>query len=361
MKPGSVRVTHVTEAMGGGIVTFVDSISRRQTEAGASVAVLYTRRPDTPSAEDMRARFHPDVALTEIAAGSRSRDLLAIARAVAAAVRKGDVVHLHSSFAGVAGRIAAGWIPRARVFYSPHGFAFLRESSSNRIRVGARLLESALSRLGRGLIVTSATEVTLAHETLRAPRVTFLQSGVPSSLVATTPHAPSDNKRPIVGMIGRVTYQKGPWRFAAVAQELEDLADFIWVGDGKAEDTAAWLDGKPVAVTGWLPSDELKRTIDTFDVLLFPSLWEGMSLALIQAQAQGIPAVVTDIVGNRDTVLDGETGFVCATEEDLIAGVRTLLEDPQLRLRMSDQALKWARERLTDDNIGRDSLAIYAR
>ena len=44
-------------------------------------------------------------------------------------------------------------------------------------------------------------------------------------------------------MIGRICYQKAPWRFAAVAEALHGQARFVWVGDGDAADRRRWLDG----------------------------------------------------------------------------------------------------------------------
>ena len=160
-------------------------------------------------------------------------------------------------------------------------------------------------------------------------------------------------------MVGRVVHQKAPWRFAAAARALGDRADFVWIGGGSAEDEHRWFGDAPVRVTGWVSPSELAALLDSMDVLLFPSLWEGMSLSLIQAQAQGIPAVVSDVVGNRDSVEDGVTGFVCGDDDAIVSATARLLGDPALRERMSAAAREWARRALTDDAIGRDSLALY--
>ncbi|WOF22357.1 glycosyltransferase [Microbacterium betulae] len=360
-EPGSpLRVLHATEAMGGGIVSIVDSISRRQVEAGASVTVLYTVRPDTPSPEVMRERFHPDVSLREpLSGGSTLRDIPLMMRELRRLARRHeyDVIHLHSSIAGVAGRLALVGV-RASLFYSPHGFAFLRESSPALVRSFYRTLEQIFARKGT-LIVTSAGEVELARERLRAPRVEYLQSGVPeSSLVVRKERASGPV---LVTMTGRITYQKAPWRFAAVARALEGRARFLWVGGGSAEDAANWIGDAPVELREWATPDELEDIFADTDIFLFPTLWEGMALSLIQAQGRGIPAVTTDVVGNRDTVLDGVTGFVRDTDEQLIEATRRLIDDPDLRRSMGAAAVERVRESFTDDGIGEDSVEIYRR
>ncbi len=353
------RILHVTEAMGSGVLSVLDSISRRQAEAGAEVRVMFIPRPETPSDDALRARFHPAVALERLSTRSRHGDLRALHRAVRRD-RDSDVVHAHSSFAGAVVRNALrGRRHPDSVFYSPHGFAFLRLDLPAAARAVIRLVERRLARHAT-LILTSPSEYAVARSALTPPRAHLLQTGVAAETVARDPRSSDGSRRPVVGMVGRVTYQKAPWRFAAAASALGDRADFVWIGGGAREDEVRWFAGTPVRVTGWVSPDDLAALIDGLDVLLFPSLWEGMSLSLIQAQAQGLPAVVSDVVGNRDAVDDGVTGFIRDTDEELIAATALLLDDPELRERMSAAAIVWARRALTDDRVGHDSLALYA-
>ena len=353
------RIVHVTEAMGSGVLSLVDSLSRRQAETGAEVEVLFAARPETPDDRELRARFDDRVSLRRVSTGSRVRDLHALARAAVAAAASADAVHAHSSIAGAVVRLALRRRCGAdRVFFSPHGFAFLRLDLPAPVRHGIRLLERFLARRST-LVLTSPSEFAIANDALRPARAHLLQTGIPSESVARAARVADPDRRPVVGMIGRVVHQKAPWRFAAAARALGDRADFVWIGGGSARDQHRWFGDAPVRVTGWVSPAELAELIDTMDVLLFASLWEGMSLSLIQAQAQGIPAVVSDVVGNRDSVEDGVTGFVCADDAALIAATGLLLDDPALRERMSAAALVWARRALTDDALGRDSLALY--
>lgn len=356
-----MRILHVTEAMGGGVVTLLNSISRRQSDSATSVEVWYTERSETPSPEALQSKFDPRVRLRSW--GSRGHTL-SLFRSLRAAYRSNefDVVHLHSSIAGLVGRIAkVGVATDAAIFYSPHGFGFLRTNKSRLINRATLLVERTLSPIGAGLILTSASERSLAVRLLKASASDLLQTGVDSSTVRVRMESSTDKKRLVVGMVGRVSFQKAPWRFASVARALSGDARFIWVGDGDQQDVERWLGGSSVEVTGWVDADHLAALIDSFDVFLFPSLWEGMALSLIQAQAQGVPAVTSDAVGNVDTVRDGYSGFVCSTDQELIDATRRLLNEPSLREAMSFNALEWARTSLTDDAIGTDSIAIYAR
>src|SRR5438445_723782 len=129
-----LRILHITESMAAGVMQVLAQLARAQAEAGATVHVVHSLRVDTP----------PDVALTALLPAPISREivpmvttpsLVADARgllALARAIRRyqPDVVHLHSSKAGALGRVLCKILGVSRVFYSPHGFSFLREDVS---------------------------------------------------------------------------------------------------------------------------------------------------------------------------------------------------------------------------------------
>lgn len=356
-----MRVLHVTESMTTGVLSVIASIANRQHEAGAEVSILYSLRPETPSRDNIAKIFHTEIALLDPLNGGR-RGLLSLYRNVRAVLSAGDydAVHLHSSLAGMIGRTAnLRSSSRTRVFYSPHGFAFLRENTSRATRWVALIIERVLARKCNALILTAQSELDIASDQLHARNATYLQTGVPSEMIASAPDKTPDRNTITVAMVGRVAFQKAPWTFASVARELCGLARFIWIGDGAERDIQMWLGDSPVSVTGWLSPEDLATQMEKVDILLFPSLWEGKSLSLIQAQAQGIPAVVTDVVGNRDTILNGKTGFVCRSEGELIERTRQLVSEPETRGQFSLAARHWALESLTDDNVGLDSLRIY--
>jgi len=131
------------------------------------------------------------------------------------------------------------------------------------------------------------------------------------------------------------------------------------VGNG---DLASLLgDEETIEVTGWLPREALMQRLSQTDVFLMPSLWEGMPLALIEAQAAGIPAVVSDVVGCRDVVVNGETGFVCKTTDELIEKTQFLINNSELRYRLGENAARLARIRFDVNRLNRELLDIYEK
>src|SRR5689334_9246529 len=103
----SLRILHVSEAFGGGIVGVVAPLAERLSDAGHTVAIAYGVRPETPA--DVRHEVSEDVEVFALpwrrrTIGEQIRAAKALRRL--AAEWEPDVVHLHSSFAGVVGSMA---------------------------------------------------------------------------------------------------------------------------------------------------------------------------------------------------------------------------------------------------------------
>ncbi|WP_425863877.1 glycosyltransferase [Arthrobacter sp. TWP1-1] len=355
--------------MAAGTATLLQSISRRQIDEGAHVSVFYLSRPESPSPAELRQHFNKNTRLKSFTVGhSKFKNYIALVKALFQAENSDlfDVIHLHSAKAGIIGRIVHLFSSRStKIFYSPHGFAFLREDLPSVMRGIIRHIESLLSLIGDGLILTCKSEKRIADDALISKHTFIMNTGVDehsivqhgNSTGGLSRDSEKGNRRPRVGIVARVTYQKAPWKFRAVADSLAKEADFIWIGGGDRDKELLWLgDNKP---TGWLSPSDLKKAMTDLDIFLFPTLWEGMPLALIQAQAAGIPAVVSNIVGNCDVVVDGETGYICDSDDDLIERTQRLIRDSELRNKMSKASQERAITNLTDRNLGTQSMAIY--
>lgn len=361
-----LRILHVTETAAGGLITVLASFSKRQMQASASPTIYYMERPEGPASTTIPGFFESGVGLRSFTAGgSKLKDYAALSRELLRVFNTGsyDVVHAHSSKAGFLARVL--WLAsrrKSRVFYSPHGFAFLRLDTSPLVRRAVRLTEQLLARVSYGLILTCESEHALAVDSLHARNAVMVTTGVDESVLDPSAVKRKINRtvdRPLVVCVARVSYQKAPWRFANVARALSDRAEFVWIGSGEPEDEQRWLGDAPVRITGWLSPEELRSLLDRADVLLFPTLWEGMPLSLIQAQAQGIPAVVSDVVGNRDAVLHGETGFVCTNDQELISRTRELVVNHELRRKMALATQDWVAQNHTDRALGFQSITVY--
>jgi glycosyltransferase involved in cell wall biosynthesis len=169
--------------------------------------------------------------------------------------------------------------------------------------------------------------------------------------------------RPIVGNVARLAEQKGQRYLLEAAAELPE-ARFAIVGDGELRDelerhTAELGLDENVLFTG--ARDDVPDLLASFAVFAFPSLFEGLCLAVIEAQAAGVPVVATPVGGIRETVVDGETGLLVPPRDPkaLAQAIRRLLEDPELAARLATEAQKRARERFSRERMVERTLALY--
>lgn len=359
------RIMHVTETLGAGVMGSVSMLARSQASLGHIVVLLHTNHADMPAAAELDCVWFAGVErrVLEYNRSASWSSIRSLSAQIVASINQlqPDVVHAHSTVAGIATRLAWRQIRRtAALFYSPHGFAFLRSDWNPAIRTAVVATESALARRCTGLVLVSESEKRIARRWLRAPRIDVLQNAVDCS--ALPEHRPSSAQggRPRIGVIGRITEQKAPERVVKLAYALQDDADVIWFGDGTPAALARWMSGEPpVEITGWLDHDELLRRISQLDLVVMPSLFEGMPMSLLEAQGIGIPVVGTNVVGIRDVIENGRTGDLIDHPDHLIDTVRALLSDPSRLARYGTAAAIRARTRFDATNLGERSESVY--
>ena len=167
----------------------------------------------------------------------------------------------------------------------------------------------------------------------------------------------------VIGNVARLVEQKDQRALIDAAPAiLERFPDarFVVVGDGplraELEERAA---GLPFEFLG--DREDVPELLAGFDVFAFPSLFEGLCLAVIEAQAAGVPVVATPVGGIRETVLDGETGLLVPPSDPpaLAVAVRRLLGDPLLAERVAGEARRRAHERYSVDTMVASTRALY--
>lgn len=320
-----MRVLEVTEAAASGVLHVVEVLAGGLAAHGHDVAVGLGRRPETPP--DLGAGLPAGVHVTMLPWASRT----VAAQVTAALALRGlvrtwrpDVVHLHSSFAGVVGVAAVpGAVPSV---FTPHGFAFAR-SSERRLRQAAyRAVESSVARRCALVGAVSEAEAQLARAGLRAPRVAVVPNGIPE-LDATSLPEPALRPEPVVVAMGRIAAQRRPAEVAWILRGVRDLAAVRWIG-GAAYDEDAPVVAAGVPVTGWLPHRAACEQLGRATVYLHWSAWDGQSLAVLEALARDVAVIASDIPANRELLGRRQVAPDAASARAL---VRAVLLDRGLR------------------------------
>ena len=269
----------------------------------------------------------------------------------------GDIVHTHSSKAGIVGRFAAAPL-RARCAHTIHGWGHTPADAPLR-RAAFIALERAAARRCDALVAVSADNRAegLARHIGRPdayrviPEVVELEPLDPDfarSRARARAALGIDGEVEVIGWVGRFVEQKDPHTLSRVVIDLlsdRPASRAVLIGDGprradvEAAVSAAGV-GDRVAFTGVL--DTARTLMPAFDVLVHPSLWEGQPRVVQEALAERIPVVAARASGIGELIRDGETGFVVAPHapEAMRAAVTAALDGPALRAPLSSRALE---------------------
>jgi glycosyltransferase involved in cell wall biosynthesis len=152
--------------------------------------------------------------------------------------------------------------------------------------------------------------------------------------------------------------------WSLLCKERQDVK-LVFYGGGDPSPWEQYLEEQncreTVAFMGF--SNNLAEGFKRAAVFVLPSNQEGMSNALLEAQSWGIPGVVSDIAGNRSVIDDGVNGLIVAQGDPvaLAEGVRKLLDDPEMRLKMGAAARRRAEERFAIDKVTDKVIDCYAK
>ncbi|HQO38731.1 MAG TPA: glycosyltransferase family 4 protein [Candidatus Omnitrophota bacterium] len=259
--------------------------------------------------------------------------------------KKIDIVHTHSSKAGIIGRFAARAAGIRFVHHTVHGWSFHRFQNAA-VRSLYMFLERCAGSWTTNIIVVSEFDRRRGVECkIAAPeRYVLIRYGIDiGAFAAARPGARSLPGIPpaalVVGMTACFKPQKAVRDFIEVARDIcasGTDAVFVIAGDGAERPAverliaASGLQGR-VKLLGW--RRDMAGVVKSFDVFMLTSLWEGMPIAVIEAMAASRPVIVTDTGGIRDLVRDGENGFIVRPGDTraMAQKLRSLLRDGGMR------------------------------
>lgn len=215
------------------------------------------------------------------------------------------------------------------------------------MRANLRRKRQALAGADALIAISHAVAKTL-HDRLEEPEATDITTipnpvDTPAIRAETDQSAPPDCG-PYVLFAGKLAANKGASALLPVTADLG--LPLVVAGDGPARpevEEEAHAARRDARFLGWLERPELLRWMRHAAMLVFPSTWpEPLGRVLIEASALGCPIVAMDTGGVSDVVVDGETGLLARTEDELRAHARRLRHDPDLAARLGAAARRRA-------------------
>jgi glycosyltransferase involved in cell wall biosynthesis len=153
------------------------------------------------------------------------------------------------------------------------------------------------------------------------------------------------------GFVGRLRAEKNVRMLAELEKRLlaagKSNFHFLIVGEGN-ERTFLEESMTTAELPGFLEGEELSRAYANMDVFIFPSDTDAYGNVIQEANASGVPCIVTDQGGPKFIVQEGETGFVAKDFDDFVKYSIELIDDPEKLARMKKMSLDFAMTRSWD-------------
>lgn len=263
-----------------------------------------------------------------------------------------QIVHTHSSKAGILGRFAAYLAGVPCIVHTVHGWSF-HDFQPFHLRLGYIWLERLAARMSGCLITVSAFDKAkgIAKKIGRAHQYALVHYGLEERLCTTEGRSVREefeigDDEIVVGMIACFKPQKAPQDFIELASLIAPKAEnvkFLLAGDGILrprilECIRRHTLEKRVILTGW--RRDIPKIITAMDIMVLTSLWEGMPIAVLEAMALSRPVIATHTGGVAEVIHEGETGYLVKPHDvkALAAKVRFLLENSAMRNTIGENA-----------------------
>lgn len=376
MSAPSLKILQVIEPSGGGSGRHFNDLCGALAKRGHAVTAIYSpMRAEERFVDELMSlglKGVHAVSMTRSPSPSDIKSWREIGKIIASH-GPFDIIHGHSSKAGALTRLRAPGAHVPRV-YTPHAFRTMDPTLGAR---GRQIFGGIESLFGRyftdALICVSEDELIHAHHDLGIPQDIL-------HLVVNGASAPPSGRRAeiraryglrddalVMGFVGRLCEQKAPERlvraFGRVAKQHPD-AHLLMIGSGPLED----MTRSEIAQSG--AADRIRLVSDipgpeamqAFDLLVMPSRYEAMSYVMLEAEAFGLPMVLTRVGGATTVVDDDENGLLVANDDDpaILADALAQAIAPErlqrLQLAASDRRHRHSLARMADETE-----AVYRR
>lgn len=322
-----IRLALIVEALRGGVFRHVADIVENLNSDKFDIYLIYSDGYADPAFFDEIEELKKYAKLIRCNSMIRSlglkdflafRDLKRILSEM-----KPDIVHCHSSKAGIVGRMAARCVGVRGILYTPNAYAFQNPNLPWAARRICILAERFLSRHATSMTINVSKEERLQALRYRLDepdKFTLICNAISDKVIPSRQEARArlrlneDGK--YVGVTARCAGQKNPFEFLSIAEKVinrNSSIEFVYVGDGEyREAMQRWITEhllqKKIHLIGY--RSDASEIVGAFDVYLSTANYEGLPYSVLEAMRAGVVLVASDVEGNRDLVHDGENGWL---------------------------------------------------
>ena len=283
---------------------------------------------------------------------------------------KPDIVHTHTSKAGLIGRTVSRFAaPSAKRVHTFHGHLLDGYFSPAKTKLITNL-ESSLSKKTHALIAmgnqvkNDLLKVGVGSDSKFSVFFPGLKPAIINSKDDSKKSLEMDSSLATCLFVGRLTQIKRPDRLLDAIAILKSRGvqfEFLIAGDGELSEYVSTRISKeelPVKTLGWVKDTSL--AFSASDIMVLCSDNEAVSLVLIEGSQFGLPLVSTNVGSVSDVVIDHSTGYLTeSTAEALADAIEKLVRDPQLRQMMGAAGKAHAERYFSLDRMIKDHSDLY--
>lgn len=273
-------------------------------------------------------------------------------------IKKGryDIVHTHSSKAGFLGRLAARLMGARIIIHTPHCFCFEASDMNAMEKLFYFYIEKFAALFCDKIIAVSESQRQdiLKRRLVNSGKVITIENGVDiykfsnngKNILKKKQELGLSSSSFILGTVGVLNESKGHrYLIEATSKIIKEGYDvsLIIAGEGILRKDLETLRDK-LGLNGRIKllgfREDIPELLSLMDIFVFPSLWEGMSLALLEAMASGLPVISTDVHGAVDLIQDNKRGILVQKRniKGLVEAIRYLISNRNVAKQIGEEA-----------------------
>lgn len=274
---------------------------------------------------------------------------------------KPDLVHAHSSKAGIIGRIAAK-ICNIPVIFTAHGWAFTDGVSTIK-RVVYLQIERIFSRLSDRIICVSEydRQLALKHKVAKEEKLITIHNGVNAFEISDSN---SNREKVVIIMVARFSPQKDYKTLLLALKDINQPIEVLLVGEGElleySKKLASQLNlNEKVKFLGM--RKDVRKLLSRSDIFVLASNYEGLPISIIEAMSAKLPIVASNVGGVSELVEHGSNGFLVprGSVKDLNDKLNVLITNKDLRQKMGKESYKKYKNKFTIERMLDKTFKVY--
>jgi glycosyltransferase involved in cell wall biosynthesis len=247
-----------------------------------------------------------------------------------------DLIHLHSSKAGLVGRIAAK-IAKFPVIFTAHGWSFTEGISINKVKIFL-IIERLAAKITNKIICVSEFDRQLALNNKVGSHMSLvtIHNGVEYK---ETKHQIKENIIPKLIMVARFSSQKDYETLTLALSKIKGEFEIQYVGEGELLTDIKDLVlekklGEKVKFLGM--RKDVNMLLEQSNIFVLVSNYEGLPISIIEAMAAKLPVIATNVGGVNELIEDNKNGFLINRKDvnNLVEKLQLLIDNRELQLKM---------------------------